>query len=92
LLNILTYRYKGHSVADPDNTYRDAQEIEQYRQDDPIRLFADKLRAAKWLSDAEFAAIEDRAKAEVAQAHKFADESPLPDPAELTTHIYANPL
>ena len=96
LLDVLTYRFKGHSIADPDNsgrsTYRALDEIEKYRKDDPIKIFAAQLQKAKLLTDDEMKEMDTRARAEVAQAVKFANDSPLPDAAELAAHVYANPL
>jgi pyruvate dehydrogenase E1 component alpha subunit len=91
LLEARTYRYMGHSMSDPGN-YRTRAEIEKYQERDPIKTFADKLKQADVLTDADIAEIEARVKEQVEKSVKFADESPEPDVSELFTDIYANPL
>jgi pyruvate dehydrogenase E1 component alpha subunit len=91
LLEIRTYRFMGHSMSDPGN-YRTRAEIEKYQERDPIKLFTQSLRETGVLNDKSLKEIEDRVHAEVEHAAKFADESPLPDPTELYTDVYANPL
>jgi pyruvate dehydrogenase E1 component alpha subunit len=91
LLEIRTYRFMGHSMSDPGN-YRTRAEIEKYQERDPIKLFTQSLKETGVLDDKSLKEIEDRVHAEVEHAAQFADESPLPDPKELYTHVYANPL
>jgi pyruvate dehydrogenase E1 component alpha subunit len=91
LLEIRTYRFMGHSMSDPGN-YRTRAEIEKYQERDPIKLFTQSLRETGVLEDKSLKEIEDRVHAEVDHAAKFADESPLPDPSELYTDVYAKPL
>jgi pyruvate dehydrogenase E1 component alpha subunit len=91
LLEARTYRYMGHSMSDPGN-YRTRAEIEKYQERDPIKVFTNQLKEADLISDADIAEIEAQVKEDVAQAAKFADESPLPDPEELYTDIYASPI
>ena len=88
LLEIRAYRYMGHSMSDPGN-YRTREEIAKYQERDPIVLFKDSLKEAKVLSDKDFEAIEKDAVETTERALKFADESPLPDPSELLTDVYA---
>jgi len=88
LLEVRAYRYTGHSMSDPGN-YRTRDEILKYQERDPIMLFKDSLKVAKVLGDKEFEKIEQEAVAAVERAVKFADESPLPNEAELMTHVYA---
>jgi pyruvate dehydrogenase E1 component alpha subunit len=88
LLEIRAYRYMGHSMSDPGK-YRTTEEIKKYQERDPIVLFKDSLKEAKVFGDADFEEIENRAKAAVEKALKFADESPLPDASELFTDVYA---
>lgn len=88
LLEIRAYRYMGHSMSDPGK-YRTTDEIKKYQERDPIVLFKDSLKEAKVLGDADFEELENRAKEAVEKALKFADESPLPDPKELFTDVYA---
>ncbi len=88
LLEIRCYRYMGHSMSDPGK-YRTTEEIKKYQERDPIVLFKDSLKEAKVFSDKDFEEIENRAKEATESAVKFADESPLPDPKELYTDVYA---
>jgi pyruvate dehydrogenase E1 component alpha subunit len=90
LLEIRTYRFMGHSMSDPGN-YRTRAEIEKYQLRDPIKLFTESLTEHGILDSEALAAIEKRVREEVAQAASFADESPLPDPKELYTNVYAKP-
>ncbi len=91
LIEARTYRYMGHSMSDPGN-YRTRAEIEKYQERDPIKTFADKLKQTGVLTDEDVSSIEEEVKEEVERSVKFAEESPEPDPAELYTNIYANPL
>ena len=91
LLEARTYRYMGHSMSDPGN-YRTRAEIEKYQERDPIKIFTSKLKAAGVIEDSEIAEIEAQVKEAVEHSVKFADESPLPDPSELYTDIYASPI
>jgi pyruvate dehydrogenase E1 component alpha subunit len=91
LLEVRTYRFMGHSMSDPGN-YRTRAEIEKYQQRDPIKLFAATLKEEKVVSDKDLEEIEARVKEEVERSLKFAEESPLPQPEELYTDVYANPI
>jgi pyruvate dehydrogenase E1 component alpha subunit len=91
LLEVRTYRFMGHSMSDPGN-YRTRAEIEKYQQRDPIKLFATTLKEEKVISDKDLEEMEARVKEEVERSLKFAEESPLPQPEELYTDIYANPI
>jgi pyruvate dehydrogenase E1 component alpha subunit len=81
----------GHSMSDPGN-YRTRAEIERHQERDPIKLFLASLKADGIVSDSELQEIEAQVKEQVEKAVKFAEESPFPDPKELYTDIYANPL
>jgi len=91
LLEIRTYRFMGHSMSDPGN-YRTRAEIEKYQERDPIKLFSASLLEAKLVDNDALEQIEQKVREEVADALRFADESPLPDPEELYTDVYANPI
>ena len=89
LVEIFTYRYYGHSMADPDKTYRDKEEIKEYReQKDPVLLFEKELLAEKVLTPELSQAINEAAMAEADQAAAFADASPDPTVADITKNIY----
>ncbi|MFN2577282.1 MAG: pyruvate dehydrogenase (acetyl-transferring) E1 component subunit alpha [Pyrinomonadaceae bacterium] len=91
LLEARTYRYMGHSMSDPGN-YRTRAEIEKYQERDPIKVFTKTLTDQALLDDHGIAELEAQVKEEVEKAIRFADESPLPDPKELYTDIYASPI
>jgi len=91
LLEVRTYRFMGHSMSDPGN-YRTRAEIELHQERDPIKLFAASLKEEGVLTDAEFDEIEAKVKEQVERSVQFAEDSPLPDPSELFTDIYANPI
>jgi pyruvate dehydrogenase E1 component alpha subunit len=91
LLEVRTYRFMGHSMSDPGN-YRTRAEIEKYQQRDPIKLFAASLKEAGVIGEKDLAEIDSRVKEEVDRAVRFADESPLPQPEELYTDVYAASL
>ena len=87
LLEMKTYRYRGHSMSDPAK-YRTKEEVDDVKKNrDPIDLLRDKLVAAK-ATEEELKAIDAEVKAIVAEAVEFAKESPEPDPAELYTEVY----
>jgi pyruvate dehydrogenase E1 component alpha subunit len=91
LLEVRTYRFMGHSMSDPGN-YRTRAEIERHQERDPIKLFSASLKEEGVLKDSEFQKIEAEVKQQVENAVRFAEESPLPDPKELYTDVYANPI
>ncbi len=86
-LEIRTYRYKGHSVSDPAK-YRTKEEVASYKERDPVKLLELKLLKDKLLSAEELKDIKVAVKAEVEEAVRFADASPLPDASELYTDNY----
>ena len=87
LLNIETYRYKGHSMSDPQK-YRTKDEVSEYQEKDPITHVKNVLLDNKWMTEEEIKAVEKEVKAEVEEAVKFAEESPLPEPHELYEDVY----
>src|SRR6266550_1952976 len=91
LLEVRTYRFMGHSMSDPGN-YRTRAEIEKYQERDPIKLFSASLKEEGIIDDKTIEQMEQQIREEVEHAVRFADESPEPDPAELYTDIYANPI
>lgn len=89
VLEIRTYRYRGHSVSDPDSTYRRKSEIEDYRRTkDPIQLFQDTLVAEGVLDQAKAEEIDAAARAESEAAADFADASPPPAVEDISKDIY----
>lgn len=88
-VEIDTYRYRGHSVADPDNTYRSKAEIEEYRRTkDPIQLFQNQLVAEGVLNDALIEKIDAEARAEADLAADFAEVSPFPEVSDIQKDVY----
>lgn len=89
VIEIVTYRYRGHSVADPDQTYRSKEEIEEYKKSkDPLNLFKSKLLEEGVLTDEKALEIDKAAKDEANASAEFASASPYPDPSELMDDIY----
>ena len=87
LLELRTYRYKGHSMSDPAK-YRTREEVDEYRQKDPIEQVKNEILKKKIGSEKEVGDIEASIKAKVEAAVKFAEESPYPDPAEALRDVY----
>ncbi|HXR85001.1 MAG TPA: pyruvate dehydrogenase (acetyl-transferring) E1 component subunit alpha [Hanamia sp.] len=87
LLEIKTYRYKGHSMSDPAK-YRSKEEMEEYKLQDPIETTLAKLKNVG-VTDEEIEQINERVKNEVADSVKFAEESPFPDDDEVLKDVYA---
>jgi pyruvate dehydrogenase E1 component alpha subunit len=89
LLECVTYRYRGHSMSDPD-TYRGKDEIKEWQGRDPILTLGEHLKQQKMLSDPEIEKIDEEVTAQVEDAVKFADESAEPDPKELYRDVYVD--
>lgn len=88
-VEIDTYRYRGHSVADPDNTYRSKREIEEYRKTkDPIQVFQQQLVSEGVLDDALIEKIDGEARAEAENAAEFAEASPFPTVEDIQKDVY----
>ncbi len=90
LLECVTYRYRGHSMSDPD-TYRGKEEINAWKARDAILSFAAELRQQKVVADPELTQIDTQVTSQVDDAVRFADESPEPDVNELYRDAYAEP-
>jgi len=89
VVEIDTYRYRGHSVADPDKTYRTRGEIEEYRRTkDPLQLFQQKLTDDGSLTDALAEQIDTEARAESDLAADFAEASPFPATEDIQKDVY----
>jgi pyruvate dehydrogenase E1 component alpha subunit len=90
LLEMKTYRYRGHSMSDPAK-YRSKDEVEAYKAQDPIERVITTLRENGWIDDAGIEAMEAKIQAIVDESVKFAEESPFPAPEELYKDVYAEP-
>jgi pyruvate dehydrogenase E1 component alpha subunit len=89
ILEVNTYRYRGHSMSDPAK-YRTREEVQKMRSErDPIEGVRDMLLTGKHATDADLKAIDKEIKDIVNAAAEFAKESPEPDVSELWTDIYA---
>ena len=88
LLEVKTYRYKGHSMSDPAK-YRSKEEMEEYKLQDPIETTLHKLKEGYKVSEKDIEAINERVKAQVEEAVQFAEESPWPDDSEVYKDVYA---
>jgi pyruvate dehydrogenase E1 component alpha subunit len=78
LIEIITYRFRGHSMSDP-GLYRTKEEVEEQRKNDPLNRSRGRLLAECGVSEAELKSVEDDVKEEVADAVRFAEESPAAD-------------
>ena len=76
-LEIRTYRYKGHSMSDP-GTYRTKEELQEYKEQDPIQILKKALIAAELLSEEAYGQMDKSAKAIAREAADFAEKSPEP--------------
>jgi pyruvate dehydrogenase E1 component alpha subunit len=89
LIEIKTYRYKGHSISDPQK-YRSKEEVEEYRSKDPIQQVLKTLQDENFASQEEIDIINQRVDDIVAGSVKFAEESPWPDQSEVLKDIYVD--
>lgn len=86
-LEIKTYRFRGHSMGDPER-YRKQEEVHQWRESDPIGIYRKYLTGNIIATEEELNAQDDRAKEIVDEAVMFAESSPEPGPEELFTDVY----
>jgi pyruvate dehydrogenase E1 component subunit alpha len=89
-LELATYRFRAHSMYDPDR-YRDKAEIAEWKRRDPIDLLATRMRADGELTDADMATAEAAAVAEIDAAIAAAEAAPEEPVATLTRFVYAEP-
>ena len=87
LLELKTYRYKGHSISDPQK-YRSKEEVDEYKDQDPIIKVKNTILTNGFGTEAELQLINDRIDAIVEQSVKFAEESPWPDDSEVYKDVY----
>ena len=89
ILEMLTYRYRGHSMSDPAK-YRTREEVEKVRtESDPIEQVRQRVLQKKWASEDDLKKIDAKVRETVNEAAEFATHDPEPDPSELYTDIYA---
>jgi len=89
LLEAMTYRYRGHSMGDPER-YRKQEEVKKWEESDPIGIFRKQLLEKKTATAKALDEIESRVDEEIAQAVEFAEASPEPALEELFADIYAD--
>lgn len=87
LLEIKTYRYKGHSISDPQK-YRSKEELEEYKAKDPIGILLQTIKENKIATDEEINQINERVDKAVDECVKFAEESPWPNDDEVLKDVY----
>jgi TPP-dependent pyruvate/acetoin dehydrogenase alpha subunit len=90
LLELRTYRFRAHSMADPD-LYRTKDEIEGWKDRDPIALFTARLREAGLLDDDDLARLEAEVAGELDEAVAFAEAGPFEPVEDLTKFVYTLP-
>lgn len=86
-LEMRTYRYKGHSMSDPQK-YRTKDEVESYKAKDPIEVVKQAILKENYADEAWIESIDAKIKGIVEEAVKFAEESPYPEASELYTDVY----
>ncbi|MDP9294783.1 MAG: thiamine pyrophosphate-dependent enzyme [Actinomycetota bacterium] len=91
VLEAMTYRHRGHSVADAGLAYRDKEEIAEHQRHDPIDRAAAALAELGMLDGSDVDALRQQAEQRVAEAVEFADRSPEPDVESLGEHVYGDP-
>ena len=87
LVEAITYRYRGHSMADPER-YRTREQVAEWRQRDPIALFRTALEARGLLDESSYTQLDEHATEEVDRAVEFAEASPFPEPDSLYRGVY----
>jgi pyruvate dehydrogenase E1 component alpha subunit len=90
LVEAKTYRFRGHSMADPAK-YRTREEVAEWMKLDPIRILTERIYRLGIANEEQLKTIDEEVKKEIAAAAKFAEESPAPDPETLYDHIYYEP-
>jgi pyruvate dehydrogenase E1 component alpha subunit len=88
LLEMKTYRYRGHSMSDPAK-YRTKEEVEEYKAQDPIQRVLTTLLEKGFATEAQIETINDKVNLIVDDSVKFSEESPFPDASELYKDVYA---
>ncbi len=88
-LEVLTYRFRGHSMGDPER-YRKQDEVHKWLENDPIGIFGKYLTSNTIATEADLTNQEQKAEAEVMEAVEFAEASPEPAPETLFQNIYVD--
>lgn len=88
LLEIRTYRYKGHSMSDAQH-YRTKDEVGEYQKKDPITIVLNRIKDKKYAGKKEIEEIDQRVKERVNECVQFAEDSDFPDPENIYAHVYS---
>jgi TPP-dependent pyruvate/acetoin dehydrogenase alpha subunit len=86
LLEYRTYRFRGHSLADPE-LYRLKQEVDRWKERDPIAGFVKRLSGSRIVTKADLARLEEEVRLEIDEAVAFAEQSPWEPLDDLTKHV-----
>jgi pyruvate dehydrogenase E1 component alpha subunit len=89
-LEMRTYRYKGHSMSDPQK-YRTKEELESYKAKDPIDAVKAEILEKKYADEKWFEDMDEKIKGIVDESVRFSEESPWPEASELYTDVYVEP-
>src|SRR5436309_16137897 len=87
LVEAVTYRFRGHSMADPEE-YRSKEEVEEWRRRDPVNTFRERLEQEGVLDEGDFEKFDEEAGKIVDEAVEFADNSPFPELDSLYDDLY----
>jgi pyruvate dehydrogenase E1 component alpha subunit len=86
-LEVITYRYRGHSMGDPER-YRESDEVKKWQENDPIGIFRTYLESENITTEEELSDLDDQVDEEVQAAVQFAESSPEPPPEALFENVY----
>jgi pyruvate dehydrogenase E1 component alpha subunit len=86
-LEVMTYRFRGHSMGDPER-YRQSDEVKKWQENDPIGIYRRHLIEQEIAAEEELDRIDDQVSEEVDEAVQFAESSPEPAPEALFEHVY----
>lgn len=89
LIECKTYRYTGHGVSDPGTAYRTQEEIDEWKERDPLILFRERLEAEGMMTEEEAQSVEAEVERAIEEAVEFARKSPFPSLEEIDQHVYA---
>lgn len=90
LIELRTYRHYAHTSDDDDRTYRAREEVEEWKQKDPINRFQDYLKSVDVIDDPRIEQMREEAKAEATKGAKEADEADFPDVSTAAKNVYGN--
>ena len=89
LLEMKTYRYKGHSISDPQK-YRSKEEVDEYKEQDPVLTVRKTILSSNFATEETLKEIDERVDGIVAESVKFAEGSPWPDDSEVLKDVYVD--